>query len=120
MNKDRPVRLILENGMVFQGRSFGADRAASGEVVFNTAMVGYPESLTDPSYKGQILTLTYPIIGNYGVPAHSETDGVSDFFESNRVQVSGLIVQEYSARIPLERVRAWEWLEEKCSRYSWD
>lgn len=96
MNKDRPVRLILENGMVFQGRSFGADRAASGEVVFNTAMVGYPESLTDPSYKGQILTLTYPIIGNYGVPAHSETDGVSDFFESNRVQVSGLIVQEYS------------------------
>lgn len=96
MNKDRPVRLILENGMIFHGRSFGANKATSGEVVFNTAMVGYPESLTDPSYKGQILTLTYPIIGNYGVPANSETNGVSDFFESDRVQISGLIVQEYS------------------------
>ena len=92
----KPVRLILENGMVFQGRSFGADTATSGEVVFNTAMVGYPESLTDPSYKGQILTLTYPIIGNYGVPANSETDGISDFFESERIHASGLIVQDYS------------------------
>ncbi len=115
MNKDRPVRLILENGMVFQGRSFGADRATSGEVVFNTAMVGYPESLTDPSYKGQILTLTYPIIGNYGVPAHSETDGVSDFFESDRVQVSGLIVQEYSdAYSHWNGIRSLgKWLEEE-------
>ena len=58
-------------------------------------MVGYPESLTDPSYEGQILTLTYPIIGNYGVPAHSETNGISDFFESERIHVSGLIVQDY-------------------------
>ena len=90
------MRLILENGMVFQGRSFGADTATSGEVVFNTAMVGYPESLTDPSYKGQILTLTYPIIGNYGVPANSETDVISDFFESERIHASGLIVQDYS------------------------
>ncbi|MDR2815139.1 MAG: glutamine-hydrolyzing carbamoyl-phosphate synthase small subunit [Proteiniphilum sp.] len=96
MYRDKPVRLILENGMVFHGRSFGAEKATSGEVVFNTAMVGYPESLTDPSYEGQILTLTYPIIGNYGVPAYSETDGVSDFFESPRIHAKGLIVQDYS------------------------
>ena len=96
MHRDKPVRLILENGMVFHGRSFGAEKTTSGEVVFNTAMVGYPESLTDPSYEGQILTLTYPIIGNYGVPAHSETNGISDFFESERIHVNGLIVQEYS------------------------
>src|SRR5690554_2806175 len=95
MHRDIPVRLILENGLVFHGRSFGAQQASSGEVVFNTAMVGYPESLTDPSYEGQILTLTYPIIGNYGVPAQSETDGISDFFESQRIHVSGLIVQDY-------------------------
>ena len=95
MHRDIPVRLILENGLVFHGRSFGAQKPSSGEVVFNTAMVGYPESLTDPSYEGQILTLTYPIIGNYGVPAQSETDGISDFFESERIHVSGLIVQDY-------------------------
>lgn len=83
MHRDIPVRLILENGLVFHGRSFGAQQASSGEVVFNTAMVGYPESLTDPSYEGQILTLTYPIIGNYGVPAQSETDGISDFLSPN-------------------------------------
>ncbi|MDD3788897.1 MAG: glutamine-hydrolyzing carbamoyl-phosphate synthase small subunit [Petrimonas sp.] len=96
MYNDKPVRLILENGMVFHGRSFGAKKATSGEVVFNTAMVGYPESLTDPSYEGQILTLTYPIIGNYGVPENSQTNGISDFFESECIHVSGLIVQDYS------------------------
>lgn len=96
MYKDKPVRLILENGMVFHGQSFGAKRATSGEVVFNTAMVGYPESLTDPSYEGQILSLTYPIIGNYGVPAYSGTDGISDFFESDRIHVRGVILQDYS------------------------
>lgn len=93
---DKPVRLILENGMVFHGRSFGAENPSSGEVVFNTAMVGYPESLTDPSYEGQILTLTYPIIGNYGVPPKSETNGISVFFESDHIHVRGLIVQDYS------------------------
>ena len=95
MHRYKPVRLILENGMVFHGQSFGAEKVTSGEVVFNTAMVGYPESLTDPSYEGQILTLTYPIIGNYGVPAKSETDAISDFFESERIHVNGLIVQDY-------------------------
>ena len=62
------IKLVLEDGKVFEGYSFGFGRSVSGEVVFNTAMTGYPESLTDPSYKGQILVLTYPIIGNYGVP----------------------------------------------------
>ncbi|MFY9361963.1 MAG: glutamine-hydrolyzing carbamoyl-phosphate synthase small subunit [Dysgonamonadaceae bacterium] len=96
MYQGKPVRLILENGMIFQGKSFGAEKATSGEVVFNTAMVGYPESLTDPSCEGQILTFTYPIIGNYGVPANSKTNGISDFFESDRIHARGVIVQDYS------------------------
>ena len=96
MQRVLPMRLILENGMVFKGQSFGAERPSSGEVVFSTAMAGYPESLTDPSFKGQILLLTYPIIGNYGVPANSKTNGVSDFFESNRIHASGLVVQDYT------------------------
>src|SRR5690554_1263238 len=96
MRKDKPARLILENGVVFHGKSFGSERSSSGEVVFNTAMVGYPESLTDPSYEGQILTITYPIIGNYGVPPNSMTQGISDFFESERIHVKGLVVLDYS------------------------
>lgn len=64
----REARLILEDGTVFVGRSFGYDSDTAGEVVFNTAMTGYPESLTDPSYAGQILVTTFPLIGNYGVP----------------------------------------------------
>ena len=96
MRNDKPARLVLENGTVFHGKSFGSDRSSSGEVVFNTAMVGYPESLTDPSYEGQILTITYPIIGNYGVPPNSMTQGVSDFFESERIHVRGLVVLDYS------------------------
>lgn len=96
MYQNKPVRLILEDGQVFYGKSFGAEKTTSGEVVFNTSMVGYPESLTDPSYAGQILTLTYPIIGNYGVPANSRTNGISDFFESENIHVRALIVQDYS------------------------
>ena len=68
MTEIKPMNLILEDGSQFTGTSFGAERSISGEVVFNTAMTGYPESLTDPSYKGQILVLTYPLIGNYGAP----------------------------------------------------
>lgn len=81
-------KLILSDGTVFLGESFGADINSSGEVVFNTGMVGYPESLTDPSYFGQILVLTYPLIGSYGVPEKV-------FWESNKIQVKGLIVQNY-------------------------
>src|SRR5437016_11281591 len=83
--------LVLEDGHRLTGRYFGAFKSAIGEVVFNTGMVGYPEALTDPSYRGQILVLTYPLIGNYGVP-----DKASDSreFESDRIQVEALIVSE--------------------------
>ncbi|MEI7499168.1 MAG: glutamine-hydrolyzing carbamoyl-phosphate synthase small subunit [Bacteroidota bacterium] len=90
-------QLILDDGTCFKGRSFGAQRAAAGEVVFNTAMTGYPESLTDPSYKGQILVLTYPLIGNYGVPGRVIKEQLSKYFESDQVHISGLIVAGYSA-----------------------
>ncbi len=81
-------KLILSDGTVFLGQSFGADQTTSGEVVFNTGMVGYPESITDPSYFGQILVLTYPLQGNYGSPGKT-------FWESKKIQVKGVIVQNY-------------------------
>jgi len=84
-----PAQLILEDGSSFAGRSLGAPRSVSGEVVFNTGMVGYTESLTDPSYSGQILAMTYPLVGNYGVPPA---------FESGRIQVAALIVSELAAQ----------------------
>ena len=90
------ARLELEDGSVFHGYSFGAQKSVAGEVVFNTSMVGYPESLTDPSYFGQILVLTFPLIGNYGVPEAKLVDGLSEWFESSRIQISALIVSEYS------------------------
>ena len=90
-------QLILDDGTRFTGQSFGAVTAAAGEVVFNTAMTGYPESLTDPSYKGQILVLTYPLIGNYGVPGRAITEQLSKYFESDHVHISGLVVASYSA-----------------------
>jgi len=87
--------LVLEDGTVFLGKGFGATRKVSGEVVFSTSMVGYPESLTDPSYHGQILTLTYPLIGNYGVPSYKcDEFGVPIFFESIGIKVTGLVIQE--------------------------
>jgi carbamoyl-phosphate synthase small subunit len=96
MNKQTVIKLILEDGKVFSGFSFGHEKSVSGEVVFNTAMTGYPESLTDPSYKGQILTLTYPIIGNYGVPGNLMEDSMYKFFESYALHISGLIVSDYT------------------------
>lgn len=89
------VWLILEDGSSFAGFSFGADCEAKGEVVFNTGMVGYPESFTDPSYRGQILALTYPLIGNYGVPSDFAKE-LSQSYESSRVNIAGLVVAEYS------------------------
>src|SRR5437773_1995240 len=83
------AQLLLADGTVFAGTSFGAAREAAGEVVFNTGMTGYVETLTDPSYRGQILVLTYPLQGNYGVP-----DGP---FESARIQVQGLIIAREAA-----------------------
>ncbi len=83
-----PARLVLKDGTVFNGYSFGAAQNVSGELVFNTGMTSYPESLTDPSYRGQILTSTYPLVGNYGVPAYELDEyGLLRHFESNRVQV---------------------------------
>ena len=93
----RKATLILDDGTMFEGRSFGAETCVSGEVVFNTAMVGYPEQITDPSYRGQILTCTYPLIGNYGVPSDEKDDtGLPVYFESNEIHVTALIVSEYS------------------------
>ncbi|MBI4523158.1 MAG: glutamine-hydrolyzing carbamoyl-phosphate synthase small subunit [Deltaproteobacteria bacterium] len=90
----RKSRLLLEDGAVFEGRAFGFPKAVAGEVVFNTGMVGYPEALTDPSYKGQILVLTYPLIGNYGVPRSITVNGFEAAFESDKVQIAGLVVSE--------------------------
>jgi carbamoyl-phosphate synthase small subunit len=90
-----PIYLVLEDGSVFGGFSFGASGEKAGEVVFNTGMVGYPEAFTDPSYRGQILALTYPLIGNYGVPASFE-DELSSLYESTQVHLAGLVVSEYS------------------------
>ncbi len=90
-------QLILDDGTRFTGQSFGAQVAAAGEVVFNTAMTGYPESLTDPSYKGQILVLTYPLIGNYGVPGRVIKEQLSIYFESDHIHISGLVVAGYTA-----------------------
>jgi carbamoyl-phosphate synthase small subunit len=91
------ISLILENKASFEGYSFGALKNVSGEVVFNTGMMGYPETLTDPSYKGQILVLTYPLIGNYGIPNNEKNNfGIEKNFESSKIHVSGLIIQDYS------------------------
>jgi carbamoyl-phosphate synthase small subunit len=90
--KNRKARLILEDGSVFEGISFGAEKSVSGEVVFNTGMVGYPEALTDPSYNGQILVLTYPLIGNYGIPGYEKEDNILKNFESDKIQIRGLVV----------------------------
>ncbi|MCR5779798.1 MAG: carbamoyl-phosphate synthase large subunit [Bacteroidaceae bacterium] len=93
----REARLILDDGTVFCGWSFGAETNAIGEVVFNTAMTGYPESLTDPSYAGQILVTTFPLIGNYGVPDTGlGKDSLPLFMESDRIHPKGLIVADYS------------------------
>src|SRR5437660_8213833 len=86
-----PAKLALEDGTVYTGRAFGAAGETVGEVVFNTSMTGYQEVLTDPSYKGQIVTMTYPLIGNYGITAEDT--------ESHKPQVEGFVVREV-ARLP--------------------
>lgn len=90
------MKLILKDGTEIIGTSFGAETSAYGEVVFNTAMTGYPESLTDPSYSGQILVLTFPLVGNYGVPAQTIENQILKFFESDKIHVSGLVIANYS------------------------
>ncbi len=93
------AQLMLEDGAIYEGEAFGAPVSVSGEVVFNTGMVGYPETMTDPSYQGQILALTYPLIGNYGIPGGgdhqaSSPNGLSPFFESDAIHVQGLVVSQ--------------------------
>lgn len=96
MRQTKSAVLILEDGTTFEGKSFGYDSATAGEVVFNTAMTGYPESLTDPSYEGQILVTTYPILGNYGVPPRRNVNDVSQFYESESIHAKAIIAQDYS------------------------
>ncbi len=107
MRQTKNATLVLSDGTTFTGKSFGHEGSSSGEVVFNTAMTGYPESLTDPSYEGQILVTTFPLQGNYGVPAADlGNPALSDSFESERIHCRGLIIQDYS----------WEMSHWKASR----
>ena len=93
----KKATLILEEGSRFEGESFGCEKPVMGEVVFNTAMTGYPESLTDPSYAGQLMVLSYPLVGNYGVPSFSmEENGLPTYMESGRIHAEALIVSDYS------------------------
>lgn len=98
MVQKKKVYLRLENGKIFQGYSFGKFTQTDGEVVFTTGMTGYPESLTDPSYSGQILVFTYPLIGNYGIPefVKNEIYQLQENFESGKIQVRGVIISNYS------------------------
>ena len=93
----RNVTLILDDGSQFHGKSFGYEKPVAGEVVFNTAMMGYPDSLTDPSYAGQMMALTYPLVGNYGVPPFTfEENGIATFMESDKIHAEAIIVSDYS------------------------
>jgi carbamoyl-phosphate synthase small subunit len=111
----KEATLALEDGSTYRGYSFGTEESISGEVVFNTGMVGYYESLTDPSYKGQILVLTYPLIGNYGVPGESVESHLIKNFESEKIHASALIVSDYSySHNHWDAVRSLsEWLKEQ-------
>ena len=95
-NKPARAKLVLEDGTEFIGTSFGYNGNTNGEVVFNTGMVGYPETMTDPSYRGQILVCTFPLIGNYGVPGDEREDGLFKNFESEQIHCRALIVTNYS------------------------
>jgi carbamoyl-phosphate synthase small subunit len=98
MNAPVAMKLLLEDGTEMSGRAFGAAGSVGGEVVFNTGMTGYVEALTDPSYRGQILVLTYPLVRSYGVPAPRPPGSLDGPYESGRVQVQGLVVQSYVSK----------------------
>ena len=113
--ESRPAQLVLSDGTIFEGQSFGAPLSTAGEVVFNTGMVGYPESLTDPSYAGQILVLTYPLIGNYGVPNDDlDAHGLPLHFESSKIHVKCVVISNYSQQAShyLCNRTLHEWLQE--------
>jgi len=115
-DESQNLALELKDGYVCFGSSFGADKSISGELVFQTGMVGYPESITDPSYRGQILVITFPLVGNYGVPSREEMDGllkdVPAHFESKEIHIAGLVVatyagEEYSHHLATSSLGAW-------------
>jgi carbamoyl-phosphate synthase/aspartate carbamoyltransferase len=94
------ISLELQDGTIYQGYSFGAKKSVAGELVFQTGMVGYPESITDPSYRGQILVITFPLVGNYGVPSRETMDELLEdlpaHFEASQIHIAGLITASYS------------------------
>ena len=98
-HEGRPMQLELQDGSSYLGTSFGAEKSISGELVFQTGMVGYPESITDPSYRGQILVMTFPLVGNYGVPSRGDRDALLGnlpaFFEAGEIHVAGMVVASY-------------------------
>jgi hypothetical protein len=98
--EEQKVYLEIQDGEVYEGISFGAQKSAAGELVFQTGMVGYPESLTDPSYRGQILVITFPLVGNYGVPSRAVMDDLLQdlpkYFESSEIHIAGLVTASYS------------------------
>ena len=96
MEFNQTIKLVLEDGSEFSGKAFGYPASTAGEVVFNTGMVGYPETLTDPSYCGQILVFTFPLIGNYGVPGKIRENDLLKYFESEHIRLKGIIVSQYS------------------------
>lgn len=115
MHNTKRAWLELSDGTVMQGYSFGHESSTAGEVVFNTAMTGYPESLTDPSYEGQILVTTYPLAGNYGVPPRGEQNAVSKYYESDHIHARAIVAQDYSwqhSHWQADRSLA-EWLREE-------
>lgn len=99
-DEQKSIYLELQDGQIFEGVSFGAEKSISGELVFQTGMVGYPESVTDPSYRGQILVITFPLVGNYGVPSRETLDellgNLPKHFESDEIHVAGLVVASYA------------------------
>lgn len=98
-SNERLVCLELEDGSTYEGYSFGAEKSIAGELVFQTGMVGYPESVTDPSYRGQILVITFPLVGNYGVPSRETLDellgDLPAHFESSQIHIAGLVTASY-------------------------
>jgi len=109
------MALELEDGYFCQGLSFGAQKSVAGELVFQTGMVGYPESITDPSYRGQILVVTFPLVGNYGVPDRDKLDDLlrlPAYFESQQIHIAGLVVasycgEEYSHHLATSSLGTW-------------
>jgi carbamoyl-phosphate synthase/aspartate carbamoyltransferase len=119
---ESPNQVVLElhDGAVYRGYSFGAQKSVAGELVFQTGMVGYPESITDPSYRGQILVITFPLVGNYGVPSRGTMDEIlkslPKHFESKQIHIAALVVATYSGEDYshyLAQSSLGQWLEEQ-------